>query len=289
MKVSGVTFIRNAILYDYPVVESIQSILPLCDEVVVAVGNSEDDTLSLIQSIDPHKIKIIETIWDDSLREGGRVLAEETDKAFKAIDPDADWAIYIQGDEVFHEQDYNTIRQAMEKHLHNKKIQGLLFNYWHFYGSYDYVGSADSWYPHEIRIIRNDKSIYSYRDAQGFRMGNNKKLKVAPIQAWVYHYGWVKDPKAMQRKQESFNRYWHDDEWVEKNISKEEAFDYEKHVRELIKFTGEHPKVIQKRIKATNWKFDYDPTFSKRSLKHSAKNFLKKYLGLDFSYKNYRL
>src|SRR5690606_41532984 len=130
-----------------------QSIRPHCDAVVVAVGNSEDDTLSLSRSIAPHKIKIIETIWDDSLREGGRVLAEETDKAFKAIDPDADWAIYIQGDEVFHEQDYNTIRQAMEKHLHNKKIQGLLFNYSQFYGSYDYGGSAQRRYPHKNRII----------------------------------------------------------------------------------------------------------------------------------------
>ena len=53
MKVSGFTFIRNAIKYDYPIVEAIQSILPLCDEVVVAVGNSEDDTLALIQNIDP--------------------------------------------------------------------------------------------------------------------------------------------------------------------------------------------------------------------------------------------
>ena len=40
MRVSGFTFIRNAIHYDYPIVEAIHSILPLCDEVVVAVGNS---------------------------------------------------------------------------------------------------------------------------------------------------------------------------------------------------------------------------------------------------------
>ena len=84
MKVSGFTFIRNAITYDYPIVEAIRSILPLCDEVVVAVGNSEDATLQLIQSIDP-KVRIIETVWDDTVREGGRTLALETDKAYAAI------------------------------------------------------------------------------------------------------------------------------------------------------------------------------------------------------------
>ncbi len=104
MKVSGFSFIRNAIQYDYPIVEAIQSILPLCDEFVIAVGRSEDQTLSLIQSIQSDKIRIIETVWDDSLREGGRVLAVETDKALAAIAPDSDWAFYIQGDEVVHEK-----------------------------------------------------------------------------------------------------------------------------------------------------------------------------------------
>ncbi|MBM3912615.1 MAG: glycosyltransferase family 2 protein, partial [Sphingomonadales bacterium] len=45
MKVSGFTFIRNAVLLDYPILEAIRSILPLCDEIVVAVGKSEDETL----------------------------------------------------------------------------------------------------------------------------------------------------------------------------------------------------------------------------------------------------
>jgi len=115
MKVSGFTVIRNAVKYDYPIVEAIQSILPLCDEVVVAVGNSDDDTLQLIQNIDP-KIRIIETIWDDTLREGGRVLAVETDKAFAAISSDSDWAFYIQGDEVIHENYHSTILAAMLKY-----------------------------------------------------------------------------------------------------------------------------------------------------------------------------
>ncbi len=92
MTVAGFTFIRNALTYDYPIEAAIRSILPVCDFVVVAVGKSEDATLELIQSIDNQKIRIIETEWDDTLREGGRVLAVETDKAFDAIGVDeADW------------------------------------------------------------------------------------------------------------------------------------------------------------------------------------------------------
>ncbi len=116
MKVSGFTFVKNAIKYDYPIVEAIKSILPICDEVVVAVGESDDKTLELIQGIDKEKIKIIETKWDESLREGGRVLAVETDKAYKEISEDSDWAFYIQGDEVVHEKYLDTIYDSMKKY-----------------------------------------------------------------------------------------------------------------------------------------------------------------------------
>ena len=262
MKVSGFTFIRNAIKFDYPIVEAIRSILPLCDEIVVAVGNSEDETLQLIQNIDP-KIRIIETIWDDSLREGGRTLAIETDKALAAISPDADWAFYIQGDEVMHEKYIPVVRKAMEEFKDNKSVEGLLFNYLHFYGSYDYVGTSISWYLDEIRIIRPRKDIFSYRDAQGFRKLPNEKLQVKKIDAYIYHYGWVKPPEKMQLKQESFHKMWHDDTWMEENIKKTNAFDYKENIDALALFKDTHPAVMQDRILQKNWKFDYDISFNK--------------------------
>jgi len=160
LKVTGFSFVKNALIYDYPVVEAIKSILPICDEFVVAVGKSDDKTLELIQSIAPEKIRIIETVWDESLREGGRVLAVETDKAFKAIAKDSDWAFYIQGDEVVHEKYLPVIREAMEKHKEDVDVDGLVLNYNHFYGSYDYVGASAKWYSHEIRVVKNNPKIY---------------------------------------------------------------------------------------------------------------------------------
>jgi hypothetical protein len=288
MKVSGFTIVRNAIKYDYPIVEAIKSILSICDEVVVAVGKSEDDTLNLIRSIDSSKIKIIETVWDESLREGGRVLADETNKAFAAISPDSDWAFYIQGDEIIHEKYLATIETAMLRYTEDKNVEGLLFDYTHFYGSYDYVGDSRQWYRKEIRVIRNDKAIRSYRDAQGFRK-NGEKLSVKEINAAVYHYGWVKPPEAQQAKQQSFNKLWHDDEWMKKNVPDVNEFDYSQ-IDSLMKFNGTHPHVMQDRINKMNWKFSFDPTKKRLTLKLKLLLFIEKKFGWKIGeYKNYKI
>ncbi len=265
MKVTGFSFIRNANRYDYPILEAIKSVLPLCDEFIITVGNSEDGTLELIQTLnslenankDFAKIKIIQTIWDDNLREGGKVLAIETNKAFEAISADTDWCFYIQGDEVLHEKYIPIIRKEMEDNLQNKDVEGLLFKYLHFYGSYDYVANSRNWYRNEVRIIRNDKQIKSYKDAQGFRK-NDQKLNVKLIDAYIYHYGWVKDPFVKSVEQEK-NKFWHDDKWLAENVntSPDVRFDYSK-IDYLDIFEGTHPQVMQERIKKANWDFKFD-------------------------------
>ena len=288
MKVSGFTIVRNAIKYDYPIVEAINSILPICDEFIVAVGNSDDDTFELIRSIRSPKIKIIASTWDDGLREGGKVLALETNKAFSGVAPDSDWCFYIQGDEVIHEKYLPAIIEGMEKWKDDEKVEGLLFDYKHFYGSYDHIGDSRRWYKKEIRIIRNDKSIFSYKDAQGFRK-HGEKLNVKEIGAEVYHYGWVKPPTAQQAKQKSFHKMWHDDTWMKENISDTNEFDYSQ-IDSLEKFTGTHPQVMQERIKKMNWKFNHDPSKKKFPFKARLLYFLEKRFGWKVGeYKNYTI
>lgn len=279
---------RNAIKYDYPIVESISSILPLVDEYVVAVGNSDDKTLELIKAIGSPKIKIIETIWDDSLREGGRVLADETNKALDAVNPLAIWCFYLQGDEVIHEKYHPAIVDACQKHENNGEVQGLLFGYKHFYGSYEYLGDSRKWYRHEIRIIRNNKQIRSYRDAQGFRIGG-EKLKVKPVEAKVYHYGWVKDPRSQQEKQKSFHKMWHNDEWMNEHVGEASEFDYGV-IDSLKKFEGTHPEVMKDRLQRMNWKFVWDPSRKKMNWKNKLLHLYEKLTGKRlFEYKNYKI
>jgi hypothetical protein len=289
MKVTGFTFIRNAVKFDYPVSEAIRSVLPLCDNFVVAVGYSDDKTEDLIRSIDPEKITILNTVWDDSpeMKRGGKVFASETNKAFQAIPEDSDWAIYIQGDEVIHEKYLDTIKSAMLKWKDVREVDGLLFNYLHFYGSYDYVGISQRWYRREIRVIRNNKSIYSYRDAQGFRKDDDKKLNVKPVDAWVYHYGWVKKPEVMMDKIRNASSFYEDVKWI-REMSKGSSFDYTS-IDALKLFEGTHPAVMKDHILRKNWSFEHDISFNRLTMKYRGKIFLKKFLGINTFYENFRI
>ncbi|UHG90246.1 glycosyltransferase family 2 protein [Spirosoma oryzicola] len=289
MKVTGFSIVRNAIKFDYPIVEAIQSVLPLCDEFVVAVGQSDDDTLALIQRIDSTKIRIVETVWDDSLRSGGQVLAVETNKALAAVSADTDWAFYIQGDEVLHERYIPAVRQAMERYLDQPDVEGLLFKYLHFYGSYQYIGDSPQWYRHEIRIIRNTGNVIAYRDAQGFRTKDNQKLHVKPVDAYVYHYGWVKPPEVQQEKIAGTRRFWHNDDQPAQPQQAPDPFDYST-IDALAEFKDSHPAVMQPRIDAQHWQFNFNIREKKYSFKNRLKIVVERLTGWRMGeYRNYKL
>jgi hypothetical protein len=288
MKICGFTIIRNAIVNDYPVVEAITSILPVVDEMIVSVGKSDDDTEGLIRSIDSPKMKIVHSEWDMNLRQGGRVLAVETNKAFAQIPAEFDWAFYIQADEVVHEKYHVAIRAAAEKYCTDKHVEGLLFNYKHFYGTYDYVGDSRKWYPKEVRIIRNNKDIKSYLDAQSFRKFEKEKLWVKQIDAVVYHYGWVKTPAQMQLKNENFGYWWNESPAL-KTKATEAVFDYAQ-FDSLEKFTGTHPAVMQKRIAAHPINFEFDVTQKRMSFTDRMLMKYEKLTGVrPFSFRSYRI
>jgi hypothetical protein len=292
LKISGFTIIRNAVLNDYPIVEAITSILPVVDEMLVSVGLSDDNTLELIRSIGSDKIRIVESEWDMSLRAGGKVLAVETDKALRQISPDSDWAFYIQGDEAVHEKYHETILESCNRYVNDRQVEGLVFDYVHFYGTYDYVGDSRKWYRREIRIIRNENKtgnheISAFRDAQGFRKGN-VKLNVKHSGAAVYHYGWVKSPAQMKTKMKNVSRFWNDDKEWEKILKSEDVFDYGE-FDSIKKFEGTHPRVMQSRIARQNWKVDLDITKKKFRLKDALLYWYEKKTGKRlFEFRNYR-
>jgi hypothetical protein len=290
MKISGFTIIRNAVLFDYPVVEAIRSILPVVDEMIVLVGNSEDDTEKLIRAIPSEKIRIHHSVWDPTLKKNGEVLAVETDKAFQLISPDSDWAFYIQADEVIHEKYHDAIRKTAEKYKDDLRVDGLLFNYLHFYGTYDYVGDSRSWYHKEVRIIRNDKSIHAYRDAQGFRRGA-EKIKVKPVDAFVFHYGWVKNPRQMKEKLKKVHVFWEDSDSKAKSEKRlaGELFDFNE-FDSLRIFDGTHPLVMQNRVADKNWQVELDISRKKFSLKDRILYWIEKKTGKRlFDFKNYKI
>ena len=259
MKVSGFTIIKNALLYDFPVVESISSILPVCDEFVVAVGKSDDDTLGLIKSLRSDKIKIIETVWDEQLRKDGKVMAVETNKALSACS--GDWCFYIQADEVLHENELPKVQKAMEKNLLNPRIEGLEVKYKHFYASYrTFQDNRREWYSHEIRIVRRRSDIFSFGDAMGFRRkdgaGEWHKLRTVNSGAVMFHYGWVKPPSTMKLKKIETDKLYLPDEIIsrEKEVITDDNIYLD--TTDLALFRGTHPKVMEERVKKADWDFD---------------------------------
>jgi len=287
MKISGFTIIKNAVLNDYPIVEAITSILPVVDEMIVLIGDSEDETETLIKSIPSNKIKIFHSVWDRSINKGGKILAVETDKAFALINTESDWAFYIQADEVLHEKYYAEIIKTAQLYKDDKRVDGLVFNYLHFYGTYNYVGDSRKWYNKEVRIIRNDKTISAYRDAQGFRRAG-EKLNVKPVNAFIYHYGWVKNPKTMQQKIKNSVSFWQENKEALPILESKDFFDYTQ-FDSLQKFTGTHPQPMLERIAKQNWNIDLNIKQKKFKLKDFFLYWYEKLTGKRlFTFRNYK-
>lgn len=287
MKISGFTIIRNAIINDYPVVESIRSVLPLVNEMIVSIGRGEDDTEALIRSIGDPKIRIFHSEWDPAHFQGGKILAIETDKAFEQVDPSSDWALYIQADELIHEKYHDTILKAAQQYKDELQVEGLLFHYLHFYGTYDYIGDSRKWYNKEIRVIRNDRSIRSYRDAQGFRK-QGQKLHVKQIDAYIYHYGWVKSPQQMMVKNKNFIEFWSEETGKKQAMQSKDLFNFDE-FDSLSLFKETHPVVMQARVAKKNWDVDLDISQKKFSLKNRLLYWIEKKTGVRlFDYRNYK-
>jgi len=251
MKVSGFSFVRNAVKLDFPVVEAVTSILPICDEFFIAVGDCDDGTLELIESIGSEKINIIRTVWDPRLFVRGAINAQQTNVALERCT--GDWAFYIQADEVLHEKYLPVVRECMERNLERREVEGLLFDYVHFWGSYDRYHTSHNWYSREIRVIRNGIGTRSWKSAQSFRR-NGRKLRVVHSGATIYHYGWVRDPAVMKAKQRELDSLHHDREWVERMHPEGEGaeLDYGD-LTKLARFEGTHPAVMKRRIESKSW------------------------------------
>jgi len=251
MKVSGFTFCRNVVKYDYPAVESIRSILPIVDEFIVNVGRCEDGTLELVRSIGDPKIRIVESVWDESLKKDGLIYSQQTNIALAQCT--GDWAVYVQGDEVIHEQDLPALARAMKANLDNRPVKGLLFRYLHFMGDH---WSLNPWFYHRaVRVIRNNGEIESCGDAVGFHLKATRQYLQSGPKEWLadsgarmFHYGWVKEPKTMlAKKREQVTVYTNRLSPADERQIKSEDWIFEEY--DILKnFTGTHPAVMHERV-----------------------------------------
>lgn len=242
MRVVGFSLIANAVRLDFPVLEALRSILPLCDELVVNVGPSEDGTRDLVQSLNDPRLRIIEGRWD--LGQGGAVLAVETQRALEACQ--GDWAIYIQADEVLHQAGFDPLRAAMSAALDDTRVEGLLVDFLHFYGDAEWLGTGRAWFRREARVVRLAADIRSHEEAQGFRVGpSRRKIRARRGGATYYHYGWARPVSALREKREVDNALYYGGEPRRRPVA--DRLPWEVGVRP---FEGSHPAVMKEWIAA---------------------------------------
>lgn len=290
MKISGFTYVRNGFEYQYPFIASIKSLLPIVDELIVVVGNSSDGTRKAIEELKEDKIRIEDSIWDNSLRSGGKLFAEQSNIGVRTAT--GDWLIHLQADEVLMEDSRNKILKHIQDADSNDNIDGILFPFLHFWGDYNHIRNTRRTHRFEIRAFKNNRNILSFRDSQGFRKYGNKKngekLKVIKTKAVVFHYSYSRNPKIMKKKANYFKRFWHSDAWIKRKTN-QDSFDFNL-VDSLNVYNGLHPIYMKEIIKNKNWEFNYNPSKTNMKFKDRILNTIEKVTKYRlFEYKNYIL
>lgn len=258
MRVSGFTIVRNGVAFDYPFEESIRSALPLVDQMVVNVGKSADETLARVRALEseyPNKLEIFETEWplnDPAANRGGRILSEQTNLALDRCT--GDWCLYIQADEVLHEQDYSAIRNELLLANAGSRIEALVFDYVHLYGSYDVEHRSRSAYRREVRLVRASAGPRSVGDAQSFRKRDGSKLRARLAGARIFHYGWVRNPDSMRDKTFFMDSLYHGED-SRAHTQSTQGYAYKKFWG-LKPFRNSHPQVMRDRIETKGWRWD---------------------------------
>jgi len=286
MKISGFTFIRNGSTLGYPYLESLNSLLSLCDEVVVAVGAGQDDTLERLQALNNPKLRLIPTVWNEAMQDRGYVYAQQ--KMIAHFNCTGDWAFYLEGDEVLHEHDIPLLRATLEKYLHVPEVEAIVFDYLHFYGSPNTLATSPMWYRRAPRIIRNSIRTYSPDGLFFVVMDKNKRgryPRAALAGVPIYHYGHVRKVSQMQDKIHQVSKYWG-------HTSPEFSSYGNVDPQAIIRFRGQHPKVIQ------TWLAEHaEPTLvfnphyelNDRERRHRWLMRLERWFGLELSKKHYQL
>jgi glycosyltransferase involved in cell wall biosynthesis len=253
MKISGFSFARNAERLGYPIVESIRSVLPICDEFVIAIGKGDesDRTRDLVIETGSPKIRIIDTEWTDRDSLKNTIYSQQTNIALRECT--GDWCFYIQADEVLHEKFLDPVAKRCEELYATENVDGLLFGFRHFWGDYDHYQQGHAWYPYEIRVVRNHIGTTSIGDAQSF-LNHGRKLNVAFANAEMFHYGYVRNPGLMQKRNIETETTYRGAGEAQKLFEKAaDVFDYGPLDKRFV-FKGTHPSVMEARIRAMDWK-----------------------------------
>lgn len=250
-RLSAFSYLKNGVVFDYPFIESLLSIAPICDQIIVCYASESTDgsreALEALQAKLPQLELYPSKVWQTPGLSQGEVirLAAEEAEAYC----DGDWLLHLQADEVYLNAEVLSIKNYLDQY-HCLDIDGFFFQVLHFYADYDMVigpqGAKAGWYQETMRLSRAGKAKH-IQDAwtQLLKEPQSKALRV-PIR--IFHYGHVREKEAMRLKASYMERLYHDlaDDY---EVCAAQAFEYNAVPKELIEpFDAEHPETMLKRI-----------------------------------------
>jgi len=247
-RVSGCTIIRSSAGFDYPFEESIRSLLPLVEEMVIVAHRADPMAREAVRSLDDRRVTLVESDWDLGPREGGRVLARQTNAALRRCRHP--WVLYLQADEVLHEADHDAVRDALARSHDDPRVDAFTFRFLHFEGGYDLVNPFR--YRRQCRLVRNDGRLESIEDAAGFGRRDGRRLRTRDSGARVFHYGWARSPEQLKAKTLALAALYHDEARVAERwggVAPERLGN----VEVAFRWRGSHPAVMRARMARTTW------------------------------------
>jgi len=179
IKISGFTICKDPINKGHPIIETIISALPLCNEFIILDGCSTDGTIEYIKRLKEifPKIKIIQEKDPDIT--GPAFYANRTARGKTFCR--GNYILYVQSDEIIHEKTIDTIR--LLPNLYPNEI-GFMFPMIHLL-TLDFYTPYPT--PFKTFLLKNIPMVKPVHDASVW----NVEGKIISLEYPVYHLIYV--------------------------------------------------------------------------------------------------
>lgn len=247
-RLSAYSYLYQGVAFDYPFIESLQSVLPVVDELVVTYAEPcPDGTYEQLLRLAAHypQLRLLPSrLWtapDKPL--DGSLIRQAAEEAMAACT--GDWLWHLQADEVYSNADAKKVRELVNV-SHHQDVHGFIFNVLHFYGDANTVvgpqGAAAGWYLQCVRLSRK---------GAGQHEGDAWTQSLIPAVAHglrrtditLYHYGHLRQAAVAEDKNRfMYSLYRADGQRPAHFVRPEQT----QHC--LVPFDGQHPESMAPRL-----------------------------------------
>lgn len=256
-QITGHVLVHNGVEMGYPFTAAIESLTPLCSEILVCNAESTDCTGSILDEIsalmpDNCKLTIFEAPWEveeDHVMDGHKAvsyarLARLTNECIdNARTP---WHLQLQADELLHERGVGSIAQQFA--VMAPFVDGFLFRRLTFHGGTKrYIPEAGIHQPISARVIRLGRvgATHSVGDAESITCKKWQRMTNEPHTS-IYHYAYCRPPLKQLDKSVAMHAMWGFPDERILALRDRREWDYQSFIRddELREFRGVHPQAI---------------------------------------------